>query len=206
MKASIDHDTLTSMPQTQVPANASATSKTQPSQAGAERAADPDFVAQSFDNVVSAIRDAAANAMDPRIDPSTAEMLAKQSLALQAQANQLEQQMSSGQPTMALQHDIEQLGAQAQNYVQAVINALENVGGGIQVAGVGQTVSKRGLRKRTRLMGAPLTEEGRQKRMWVLYGISAAVVVAGIGIFLVQKHVSEPKKQFGKLPGIIPAR
>jgi len=206
LKASIDRDTLASMPKSHVSASASATAKDQPIQAGASIPADPRFINDSFDNIVSTIRDAAAEAMNPRIDPSTAAALSQQNLALQAQANQIEGRLAAEQPTMALQRDIELLGAQAQDYVQAVINAVENVGGGIQVAGLRGRAQPRKSARKLKLRGAPLTEEGRQKRMWVLYGVGAAVVVAGIGIFLVQKHVSAPVKKFGKLPGIIPAR
>jgi hypothetical protein len=182
-------------PRANVSPSASATATSQPPQAGINVV--PQDLAKTLSNIVNTLRTATAESVNPRVSPVTAEALSRQSLRLQTDANQISARLdalpASGGGALAIYQDLNVLGGEVQNFVQAVINALEGVGEGPRAHG--------GVR-----LGALPTPEEEAKakaRTWIVVGVVSAVALAGLGAWLVSRQT---KPRFGKIKGTLSAR
>jgi hypothetical protein len=172
---------------------ASATATTQPHQAGTRQI--PQDLPAMFSRIVTALRDATAESINPRISASVASQLSSRSLSLQQDLAQISARLdsSNGSDHLAIYQDLNTVGGDVQGFIQAVINALDGVGEGLQTTG-GPALGR---------LGAALTDAEKAKQTWIYFGVGAAVVLAGLGLFLVTKH--KPAR-VGKITGAMSAR
>lgn len=185
-------------PRVNVSPSASATATTQPYQAGTREI--PQNLAQTLSRIVNTLREATAESVNPRISPATASMLSQRSLKLQNDANQISARLDALQPGsdghLGIYEDLNTLGGEVQGYVQAVVNALEGVGEGLQATG------SSGVKIR---LGAltPEEEKAKSARTWIIVGVTSVTLLAGLGIWLTSR---KKKPRFGKIRGAMSAR
>jgi len=158
---------------------------------------------------VTTLREATAASVNPRISPVLSVELNQRSLKLLNDANQISERLDALQPDssahLAIHRDLDVLGGQVQGYTQAVVNALEGVGEGLQIA------SSLPLHLGTLAAApAPLTpeeEKAKNTRKWIIIGVVAATALAGIGALIVAKQSKKNKSRtFGRIKGAMSAR
>lgn len=187
-------------PRVNVSPAASATATTQPHQAGTRVI--PQDLARTLSNVVNTLREATALSINPRIRPDVAAMLSQQNLSLQTSANQISDRLDALAPNsdarLSVYNDLNLLGGQVQDYVQAVINALNNVGEGPRASGSSGVSIRLGAL-------SPEEQEAKSKRTWIIVGTVSVTLLAGLGIYLASRK-TKAQKAFGKIKGAMSAR